>query len=67
MTTVADINPPFELAGIAFPPLHERFQREGKCWFREVGLHVGNEGRLLDSWKKKRRAWVERGFSIRSA
>lgn len=66
MTTVADINPPFELAGIAFPPLHERYQREGKCWFREVGLHVGNEGRLLGSFKKNRRAWVERGFSIRS-
>jgi hypothetical protein len=66
MILVPDIDPPFQLTGIAFPPLHKRFQREGECWFREVGLHVGNEGRLINSWKTNKRKWVERGFSMRS-
>lgn len=65
MILVPDITPPFELTGIAWPPPHQKLTREGLCWFREVGLHVGNEGRMLGSWKKNKRQWMERGFSLR--
>lgn len=65
MILVPDITPPFELAGIAWPPPHQKLTREGTCWFREVGMHVGNEGRMLGSWKKNKRQWMERGFSLR--
>lgn len=66
MTLVPDTNPPFVLTGIEWPPLHRKFTRDGECRFREVGLHVGNEGRFIHSWKTNKKAWLERGFSMRS-
>lgn len=66
LSPVPDPSPAVEVAGVVFPPLHEKWTRDGECRFREVRLHLGNDGSFKAAWKKHKRTWLERGFSMRS-
>lgn len=65
LLVVDDVRPPVEVPGLALPPLHEKFTRDGPCRFREVRLHLGNAAAFKSLWMKHKRGWLERGFSLR--
>lgn len=66
LTIVPDPGLPVDVAGLTLPPLHAKWTREGECRFREARLHVGNDAAFRAAWKKHKRQWLERGFSLRS-
>lgn len=66
LAIVPDPSPAVEVPGVVFPPLHAKWTRDGECRFREVRLHLGNDGAFKSAWKKHKRTWLERGFSVRS-
>lgn len=66
LTIVPDPGLPVDVAGLTLPPLHAKWTREGECRFREARLHIGNDAAFRAAWKKHKRQWLERGFSLRS-
>jgi SNF2 family DNA or RNA helicase len=65
LAIIADVAPPVDVAGLSLPHLHEKMTREGTCHFREMRLHFGNDHAFRAAWKKHKRQWLERGYSLR--
>lgn len=63
---VPDPAPPFDIPGLTFPPLHERWMAAGKCKFRERRIPLQSETLFKRSWNAHKREWLERGFQLRN-
>lgn len=63
---VADPAPPEAIRGLTFPSLHVKWTREGQRMFRECRVPLSSDHAFRQSWKTARRAWLERGFSLRN-
>lgn len=66
-TTLPSIDPPEKIHGMALFPLREVFVRAmgGKMWMRKIKIGITWEYAFRKSWKEKKQAWVDRGFSYR--
>ncbi len=66
-TTLPSIDPPEKIHGMALFPLREVFvkARGGKMWMRKIKIGITWEYAFRKSWKEKKQAWVDRGFSYR--
>lgn len=63
---VPDPAPPENIRGLTFPALHVKWTREGQRMFRECRIPLSSDHAFQQSWRTARRAWLERGFSLRN-
>lgn len=57
--------PPEAIRGLNFPALYQRWTSAGACMFREVRIPVSSDYAFQQSWRVAKKAWLERGFSLR--
>ncbi len=66
MFLVPDPSPPVVVSGLTMPTLHDKYTAGGLCSFREVGIPLPAESHFRQAWVRHKRAWLERGFSLRN-
>lgn len=62
---VADPSIPVKVTGVVLLPLRETWKRQPPQWFRETPIPLPSEWRFMQEWKKNKREFLSRGFSLR--